>query len=119
MITGFPSPAQGYEDNLIDLNVLLVKHPAATVFMQIDSSRYIQAGIYPGDLLVVDRSLEAEGAALVVRECGGQFMLGNALSVAEGAVVCGVVTYVIHTVRKESNPGRDWYRKKVPDDTAC
>lgn len=101
MITGFPSPAQGYEDNLIDLNELLVKHPAATVFMRIDSSRYVQAGIFPGDLLVVDRSLDPDGAALVVRECGGQFVLGNAVSVAEGAVVCGVVSHVIHTVRND------------------
>lgn len=81
------------------MNELLVKHPAATVFMRIESSRYVKAGIYPGDLLVVDRSLDPEHAALVVRECEGQFMLGNAQSVASGAVVCGVVTHVIHTVR--------------------
>lgn len=99
MVTGFPSPAQGYEDRAIDLNELLVKHPAATVFMRIESSRYTKAGIYPGDLLVVDRSLCPEHAAVVVRECEGQFMLGSAASVAEGAVVCGVVTHVIHTVR--------------------
>lgn len=99
MITGFPSPAQGYEDASIDLNELLVRHPAATVFMRIESSRYIRAGIYPGDLLVVDRSLSPEHAAVVVRECEGQFVLGPAAGVAEGAVVCGVVTHVIHTVR--------------------
>lgn len=99
MITGFPSPAQGYEDTVIDLNELLVKHPAATVFMRIESSRYTQAGIFPGDLLVVDRSLSPEHAAVVVREYEGQFVLGSAASVAEGAVVCGVVTHVIHTVR--------------------
>ena len=102
MITGFPSPAQGYEDAVIDLNELLVRHPAATVFMRIESSRYTRVGIYPGDLLVVDRSLNPENAAIVVRECDGHFVLGSAASVAEGAVVCGVVTHVIHTVRRES-----------------
>lgn len=106
MITGFPSPAQGYEDASIDLNELLVRHPAATVFMRIEGSRYVKAGIFPGDLLVVDRSLDPEHAAIVVRECGGQFMLGTPESVAEGAVVCGVVTFVIHTVRGCSSRGR-------------
>lgn len=105
MITGFPSPAQGYEDASIDLNELLVKHPAATVFMRMESSRYTQAGIFPGDLLVVDRSLDPEHAAVVVRECEGQFVLGSAASVAEGAIVCGVVTHVIHTVRTAEDPG--------------
>lgn len=105
MITGFPSPAQGYEDSTIDLNELLVKHPAATVFMRIESSRYTKAGIFPGDLLVVDRSLDPEHAAVVVRECEGRFMLGTAECVAEGAIVCGVVTHVIHTVRREGRSG--------------
>ena len=40
MITGFPSPAQGYEQNTIDLNTALIRHPSATVFMKIDSSHY-------------------------------------------------------------------------------
>lgn len=105
MITGFPSPAQGYEDSSIDLNELLVKHPAATVFMRMESSRYTQAGIFPGDLLVVDRSLDPEHAAVVVRECEGQFVLGSGSGVAEGTVVCGVVTHVIHTVRTAEAPG--------------
>ena len=37
---GFPSPAQGYEDNRFDLNTLYIKHPAATVFMTVDTDRY-------------------------------------------------------------------------------
>lgn len=99
MITGFPSPAQGYEDASIDLNELLIKHPAATVFMRIESSRYTRAGMFPGDLLVVDRSLDPEHAAVIVCESEGQFVLGSAANVAEDAIVCGVVTHVIHTVR--------------------
>ena len=39
MVTGFPSPAQGYESKIIDLNQILIKHPSATVFMQIGTSR--------------------------------------------------------------------------------
>lgn len=112
MITGFPSPAQGYEDAVIDLNELLVKHPAATVFMRMESSRYVKAGIFPGDLLVVDRSLNPEHAAVVVRECEGQFVLGAAAGVAEGAVVCGVVTHVIHTVRAAKTPGAGRFHER-------
>lgn len=37
MITGFPSPAQGYEGKRFDLNSLYIKHPAATVFMTVDT----------------------------------------------------------------------------------
>ena len=56
MITGFPSPAQGYEDNRFDLNTLYIKHPAATVFMTVDTDRYKNMCIFNGDLLIIDRA---------------------------------------------------------------
>lgn len=68
MISSFPSPAQGYESNSIDLNRLLIKHPSATVFMKIETSRYSNIGIYNGDLLIVDRAKKISQNSLVIYE---------------------------------------------------
>lgn len=99
MITGFPSPAQGYEDKTIDLNSLIVKHPAATVFMQIDTSRYNRMGIYFGDLLAIDRSLPIHPDSLVVFDSDGEFKLGRVCQQQGEITICGVITHVIHTVK--------------------
>ena len=54
--SGFASPAQGYEDTTIDLNALLVHHPAATYYFRLDSEDMEELGLFKGTLLVVDRS---------------------------------------------------------------
>ena len=56
---GFPSPAEDYVEKTIDLNELCIQHPAATFFVRVQGESMIDAGIYPGDVLVVDRSLRA------------------------------------------------------------
>lgn len=99
MTTGFQSPAVGYEDNGLDLNRLLVKHPFATVFMWIDSSKYRNMGIYNGDLLVIDRAKEILPNSLVVYAQDGEFHLGRFYSIASEAVVTGAVINVIHKVK--------------------
>jgi hypothetical protein len=55
---GFPSPAQGYEDEPLDLNDLLIRHPAATFFFRARGDRYRADGILDGSILVVDRSVK-------------------------------------------------------------
>jgi len=57
-VTGFASPAQGYEEAGIDLNTLLIKHPSATRLYQLDSSDMELLGLPYGTLLVVDRSIK-------------------------------------------------------------
>lgn len=57
-VTGFASPAQGYEEAAIDLNTLLIKHPSATRLYQLDSSDMEKLGLSFGTLLVVDRSIK-------------------------------------------------------------
>ncbi|MBO7420459.1 MAG: hypothetical protein J6U06_05005 [Spirochaetaceae bacterium] len=99
MTTGFPSPAQGYESSSIDLNAYMIKHPASTVFMQIESSRYTRMGIYNGDLLVIDRALKITRNSLVVYELDGRFVLGRVYDIKGEAYITGTVTHVIHTVR--------------------
>lgn len=63
---GFPSPAEDYLEGKLDLNQLLIKHPAATFFVRVTGDSMIDAGIHPGDLLVVDRALEATDGRVVI-----------------------------------------------------
>jgi DNA polymerase V len=72
--TGFPSPAQGYEAKSFDFNQILVKNPAATFVMELASSEMIQKGLYPGTLLIVDRSVKPRSGSLVVLCHNGEFL---------------------------------------------
>src|ERR1700729_2941597 len=54
---GFPSPADDYLEGKIDLNQYLVQHAAATFLVRIDGDSMTGAGIFPGDIAIVDRSL--------------------------------------------------------------
>ncbi|EPF17584.1 DNA polymerase V subunit UmuD [Cedecea davisae] len=70
---GFPSPAQDYVEESLDLNKLVVKHPSATYFVRVSGDSMVGAGIGDGDLLVVDRSLSAEHGDIVVAAVAGEF----------------------------------------------
>ena len=70
---GFPSPAQAYVEDRLDLNRLAVRHPSATYFIKVSGDSMIGAGIGDGDLLVVDRSLNAEHGDIVVASVAGEF----------------------------------------------
>lgn len=104
MITGFPSPSQGYDIRGIDLNNILIKHPSATVFMTIQSTRYRNMGIYDGDILIIDRSKKINPNSLVVYESEGQFVLGRVFQIKkipeQGFCITGAITHVIHTVKE-------------------
>ena len=54
---GFPSPAEDEIDQHLDLNELLIKHPAATFFLKVAGESMIKAGIHHNDILVVNRGL--------------------------------------------------------------
>jgi DNA polymerase V len=69
---GFPSPADDHLEAPLDLNEHLVKHPAATFVVRVDGDSMTGAGIYSGDLLVVDRSLEAQSGRIVVAVVNGE-----------------------------------------------
>ena len=69
---GFPSPADDYIEGKLDLNRHLIKHPAATFFVRVTGDSMIGAGIHSGDLLVVDRSLEAADRHVVVAVLDGE-----------------------------------------------
>ncbi len=69
---GFPSPATDYEEDKLDLNRYLIKNPAATFFVRVTGYSLIGAGIYSGDLLVVDRSLEPRDKSVVIAVIDGE-----------------------------------------------
>ena len=68
---GFPSPAADYCESRLDLNDLCVKHPAATFFVRAQGDSMIDAGIFPGDVIVVDRSLTAKHGDIVIATFNG------------------------------------------------
>lgn len=70
---GFPSPAEQYVEPPLDLNERLVKHPAATYFVQVVGDSMIGEGIRNGDLLVVDRSLTPVDGDIIIAAVDGEF----------------------------------------------
>ncbi len=115
---GFPSPADDYLDKKLDLNEHLIKNPAATFFVKVTGNSMVNAGIKSGDLLIVDRSLEAKDKRIVVAIVNGEFTVKRihkkgdklylapenekyaSLEVKEDMdfEVWGVVIHVIHSV---------------------
>lgn len=70
---GFPSPAQDYVEQHIDLNTLLIQRPSATYLVRVSGESMTGCGIYSGDLLVVDRSLSARDQDIVIAAVCGEF----------------------------------------------
>ena len=72
---GFPSPADDFIDQAIDLNKVLIKHPSATFFVRVAGDSMIDANIFEGDVLVVDRALEPKHNDIVIAVVYGEFTL--------------------------------------------
>lgn len=70
---GFPSPAEDHLDGTLDLNDYLIRRPASTFLVRVAGDSMIGAGILDGDILVVDRSLDARPGDIVVALLDGAF----------------------------------------------
>jgi DNA polymerase V len=70
---GFPSPAEDYVDRPLDFNELLIEHPAATFAIRIEGDSMTGAGIFPGDIAVVDRAREPVNGSIVLALLDGAF----------------------------------------------
>ncbi|MCP4261235.1 MAG: translesion error-prone DNA polymerase V autoproteolytic subunit [Ketobacter sp.] len=69
---GFPSPADDYLDRNLDLTELLIQHPAATFFCRVTGDSMKDAGIFDGDILIVDRAIQAVQGDVVVAAIAGE-----------------------------------------------
>lgn len=70
---GFPSPAQDFMDLAIDLNKELVRHPASTFYGRVRGDSMQDAGVYDGDILIIDKSLEPRNGDMAVCFVDGEF----------------------------------------------
>jgi DNA polymerase V len=115
---GFPSPADDYIESKLDLNSYIVKHPAATFFVKASGDSMIDAGIRNGDMLVVDRSLEATHNRIVIAAIDGELTVKRLyrasgqvklmpenpnyspidITEEQDLVIWGIVTHVVHQV---------------------
>ena len=113
---GFASPADDFVEEYLDLNNLLIKHHEATFFVRVSGRSMIDAGIFPDDILIVDRSITATDGKVVIANVDGDVTVKR-LSMRNGKVklksenpqyqsiavtgdlhIWGVVTSVIHQV---------------------
>jgi len=117
---GFPSPAQDYMDLSIDLNRELVKHPSSTFYGKVKGDSMVDAQVFDGDILIIDKSLEPTNGDMAVCFVDGEFTLkfieihaDEVLLVPANKqyapirvtkendfIIWGIVTYVIHKSRK-------------------
>ncbi len=115
---GFPSPADDFIENTLDLDEFLIEHPQATFFVKVSGDSMINAGIHSRDILIVDRSLQAYNGSIVVAVIDGEFTvkrykkIGNTvyllpenpnykvIKIPENSdfLIWGVVKHVIHSV---------------------
>lgn len=113
---GFPSPAEDEMSKPLNLNDYLIPHPASTFFIRVDGDSMTGAGIFSGDLLIVDKSLPASNGKIVVALLNGEFTVKRLvlnrneillraenpkyptikINASEDFNVWGVVSYVIH-----------------------
>ena len=70
---GFPSPAEHYIEKPLDLNEYLFRHPEASYMVRAAGDSMRDAGIMPGDILSVDRSLDFFDGAIIIALVDGEF----------------------------------------------
>lgn len=117
---GFPSPADDFIEEMIDLNQVLVQNPTATFLWRVVGDCMVDVKIFPGDVVVVDRSLSPKHRSIVLAIIDGEptlkrlnrragvMVLHNenaklpAYTIADGMEVSiwGVVTATIRDLKK-------------------
>lgn len=115
---GFPSPADDYVQDRVDLNEHLILHRDASFILRVSGWSMVGAGIHDGDELIVDRAIEPLDGHVVVAVIDGELTVKRLsksgktirlvaenpeypdIEFAEGEelVIWGVVTRVLHKV---------------------
>ena len=116
IVAGFPSPAADHTQKRIDLNAHLIHNKEATFLFRVKGDSMSGIGIYPGDMLVVDRSLDAKHNDIVIAVLNNEFTvkrlyrrggvvklipennlyLPMVIKNGEELTIWGVVTYNLH-----------------------
>ncbi len=113
---GFPSPADDYIEASLNLNEYIIQHPSSTFFVRASAHSMINAGIFSGDLLVVDKSLTPTHGRIIIAAIDGELTVKRLwreanrvqlrpennqyqpidITAQQDMVIWGVVTHVIH-----------------------
>ena len=114
---GFPSPATDYIEDDIDLNLHLITNAPATFIIRVQGKSMTNVGIYDGDLLIVDKSLNPKNFSTVIANVNEELVVKTLVKSKEAnylttgsknasdrinltdnpeIIIWGVVTYVIH-----------------------
>ena len=114
---GFPSPATDYIEDDVDLNTHLIKNAPATFIIRVQGKSMMNVGIFHGDLLIVDKSIDPKNFSTVIanvneelvvkiliKKKGVSYLTSGSKNISDKInltenpeiVVWGVVTYVIH-----------------------
>ncbi len=80
---GFPSPAEEYLGDAMDLNQYLMTNPTASFFARVDGDSMTGAGIFAGDLVVIDQSLTAKHNDIVIAAVNNELTIKR-LSTKDG-----------------------------------
>ncbi|NOS85586.1 MAG: translesion error-prone DNA polymerase V autoproteolytic subunit [Ignavibacteria bacterium] len=72
---GFPSPAQDYVEQKLDLNEHLIKHPSSTFIIKAKGESMIGEGIDDKSLLIVDKSLDFKTNSICIASINGDFTI--------------------------------------------
>lgn len=69
---GFPSPADNYIEQQLDIKKYLIKNPEATFFVKATGESMSDIGIFPGDILVVDKSIKPKHNSIIIISIDGE-----------------------------------------------
>jgi DNA polymerase V len=73
--TGFGAAADDYMERGIDLNEQLIRNKPATFFMRVSGNSMINAGIYDGDIVIVDKSIKPQNGKIVIAVIDGEMLI--------------------------------------------
>ncbi|MFC5930537.1 LexA family transcriptional regulator [Cryobacterium melibiosiphilum] len=90
---GFPSPAGGYYTGPVDLNRHLIQDPTATFIVRVSGDSMTGAGIFDGDEIIVDRSLEARDGSVIIAVVDSELTIKR-LRIDEGGTRPGGIRLV-------------------------
>ena len=115
---GFPSPAENYVEQELDLKEYLIRNSDSTFLVRATGKSMVNVGISPGDILIVDKSLEAKNNSIIIVSIDGELTVKRLikdnenkklylksenldypnidLKIESDTMVWGVVTYSIH-----------------------